>query len=51
MQPAPAYKPLDQMTKLELLDKCKKQRFVLQKLNKEIEDLQRELQYLKNQKK
>lgn len=37
------------LSKLELIDKCKKQRFVLIKLNKEIETLEKEVLYLKQE--
>jgi len=41
------YKTVEEMTKIELIDKCKKQRFVLQRLNKEIEELKEQLEYYK----
>lgn len=40
-------KSLEEMTKIELLAMCKKYRFVLFKLNEEIENLKREIEILK----
>ena len=38
---------LETLSKIELLQKCKQYKFVLFKLNKEIEDLKLEVEYYK----
>ena len=46
----PVKKSLEEMTKVELLQKCKQYRFVLIKLNNEIKKLEEEIQELRKKK-